>query len=452
MAVFFYYKLCNFARPKKRGAVHRNKFIGDFAVFLLRCRQQNIKNKGHSCVATSARFKIMETQNLILFAANLIFIVTSLYAWMLKWFYRPKAYRSAMDNLFPGRFACGLLFLFQIFEIPYLLNVGSANALLYINTFSLLLYPPFMLIICDSYFFPKRIHRKREYYIFIPAAVLVVPLLLQALHIVYLPYMCQQAITAAVYLTFAWYLFLTVRMALKIKNVVKGIDELEFSDSTDFPRHFAEYVMWVPLCVCIIYLVCFVCNDVWVKFARDILLSVVTTCFVFFTLDPWREIVFSLEERIFEEAVETKRKTRMSDSRFEQLKNKLLLLFEEKQIYLTPHLSLDMLLKELTTNRNYICETISRAGYKSFYDMVNSYRVKHAVKLIKENPDIKMIEVAYQCGFSSAASMNKAFTSQGLSTPSQYKDFTPPHWLLSDYISARCCCIFCVCPFQRLAA
>lgn len=378
-----------------------------------------------------ASYKIMETQYLILFAANLTFIITSLYAWMLKWFFRPKAYRTVMNRLFPGRFACGLLFLMQIFEIPYLLNIGSADALLYINTFSLLLYPPFMLIICDSFFFPERIKRKREYAIFIPAAILILPLLMQSMKIIDLSDICSQIITVAVYMTFAWYIFLTIRMAFKINTTVKGIYELEFSDSTDFPHRFAEYVKWIPLYVCIIYLVCFVCNDVWVKFVRDILLSVITTWFVFFTLDPWREIVFSLEERIFEDVAETKRKTRISDTRFEQLKNSLLVLFDEKQIYLTPHLSLDMLLKEISTNRNYICETISRVGYKSFYDMVNSYRVKHAVALIKQNPDIKMVDVAYQCGFSSAASMNKAFTQQGLSTPSRYKGITPPLLILS---------------------
>ena len=48
-------------------------------------------------------------------------------------------------------------------------------------------------------------------------------------------------------------------------------------------------------------------------------------------------------------------------------------------------------------------------------------------KYIKQNPDIKMVDVAYQCGFSSAASMNKAFTQQGLSTPSRYKGITPPY-------------------------
>ena len=143
-----------------------------------------------------------------------------------------------------------------------------------------------------------------------------------------------------------------------------------------------------------------------------------------FTLDPWREIKFVDEERVYEEAIvamEDKTKHRMSDSRFEELKAGLLAQFDYKEIFLTPHLTLDVLLKELSTNRNYLCETISRAGYKSFYDMVNSYRVKYAIGLIKNEPSSKMLDIALRSGFASAASMNKAFTQQGFPSPSQHR-------------------------------
>jgi transcriptional regulator GlxA family with amidase domain len=54
--------------------------------------------------------------------------------------------------------------------------------------------------------------------------------------------------------------------------------------------------------------------------------------------------------------------------------------------------------------------------------MVNSYRVKYAIALIKEEPQIKMVEVAYRSGFASATSMNKAFASQGMAVPSQHRN------------------------------
>lgn len=75
---------------------------------------------------------------------------------------------------------------------------------------------------------------------------------------------------------------------------------------------------------------------------------------------------------------------------------------ETEKIYLSPHLTVEQLLKHLPSNRNYLSETIVRIGYKSFYDMVNSFRVRHAIQMIKDKPDEKMITIAYDCGFSMA--------------------------------------------------
>ena len=66
-------------------------------------------------------------------------------------------------------------------------------------------------------------------------------------------------------------------------------------------------------------------------------------------------------------------------------------------------------------------ETIARCGYKSFYDMVSFYRVKYAVDLIKDDPQLKMADVACRSGFASATSMNKAFASQGLQAPTFHR-------------------------------
>jgi transcriptional regulator GlxA family with amidase domain len=53
--------------------------------------------------------------------------------------------------------------------------------------------------------------------------------------------------------------------------------------------------------------------------------------------------------------------------------------------------------------------------------MVNSYRVKYAIGLIKNEPSSKMLDIALRSGFASAASMNKAFTQQGFPSPSQHR-------------------------------
>ena len=77
----------------------------------------------------------------LLFAANLTFILTNLYGWLLKWFYKPKAYHEDFNQLFPAYRSVGWLYLLQAFELPYLLHVGQPEALLYVNAFALLVYP-----------------------------------------------------------------------------------------------------------------------------------------------------------------------------------------------------------------------------------------------------------------------------------------------------------------------
>ena len=367
----------------------------------------------------------METQTKLFFAATLTFIVVSLFSWIIKWFYRPRAYRDHFEALFPGQFYVGLLFLIQVFELPYLLELGDEKALRYSNAFSLLITPPVMLFICDKFFFPKTKTKFKEFTLFIPAVLHFVIFLLRTFEVFTFSTLGRNIFLTLNFLIFLFFFFLIVRMALKIGKAINAMEMLKFSEESDHSMSFAQYVQWLPTVISVIIAVNYLAQSVWVKFACDIIFSIGTVAFVMFTLDPWREIKFVDEERVYEEAIvamENKSKHRMSDSRYEQLRDNLLALFDEKEIYLTPHLTLEVLLKELSTNRNYLCETISRAGYKSFYDMVNCYRVKYAIGIIKSEPESKMLDVALRSGFASAASMNKAFTQQGFSSPSQHRD------------------------------
>jgi AraC-like DNA-binding protein len=223
---------------------------------------------------------------------------------------------------------------------------------------------------------------------------------------------------------FAWFFYLTIRIALRIGRVIKQIEVFEFSDTQDYTKTFAGYVQWLPTTLCILSLTTYLCHNPWVKFGYDIICIIFTVGFVIFTLDPWREVDFVENKEIVENISQgntEKSKWRMSESRYLALKGNLMELFENKHIYLTPHLTLDMLLKELSTNRNYLCETIARSGFKSFYDIVNSYRITHAINLIETEPEAKMIDIAIRSGFASAASMNKAFTQQGQPSPSKFR-------------------------------
>ena len=88
----------------------------------------------------------VDSSYMIFFSANLAFIVTHLYGWLLKRFFRPEAYREHFHELFPAQRAVGVIYLLQLFELPYLLQIGDRDALLYVNAFALLFFSIQMLI------------------------------------------------------------------------------------------------------------------------------------------------------------------------------------------------------------------------------------------------------------------------------------------------------------------
>ena len=115
---------------------------------------------------------------------------------------------------------------------------------------------------------------------------------------------------------FAWFFYLTIRIALRIGRVIKQIEVFEFSDTQDYTKTFAGYVQWLPTTLCILSLTTYLCNNPWVKFGYDILCIIFTVGFVIFTLDPWREVDFVENKEIVENISQgntEKSKWRMSE-------------------------------------------------------------------------------------------------------------------------------------------
>ena len=362
------------------------------------------------------------TTYLILFAANLSFIVTNLYGWLLKWFYRPKAYREQFHELFPAQRSVGVIYLMQVFEIPYLVQIGDPDALLYVNSFSVLIFSLQMLVMCEGYFFPRAVHRKREYTVFIPGILILLPLFLQAVHLITLPDGYRRWTFIIVSVVFLFYFSLNLQMASRIRRMIKQVNEAAYSDSDDFPVRFARYIQWVPTMICLLMFVNFWFDNAWAKFIRDVIFTVTNIWFCIFTLNPWRKAFSKREEEIIEQMeLPDNVAYRLSDKRSKELCNKLEQLLVKDRIFTEPHITIDMLIQRLGTNSKYITEIIRRSGYQSFYDMICQHRVRHAISLIHQNPDERLHIIADQCGFSSPSSMAKAFQSQGKPAPSSFK-------------------------------
>ncbi len=370
----------------------------------------------------------LNATQLLLFSANLVFIVTHLYGWLLKWFYRPTAYSDNFKEYFPAYREVGMLYLMQVMELPYLLQVCNPDALLYVNAFAVLFYLLQMLVMCEGYFFPSTKRKRRDYLVFLPAVVVIVPLLLQALGFAVLPAGHRPWTFAIVTVVFAGYFTLSVRMALKIGHTVQQVNEASYADKADFPVRVAQYLQWVPTIVCVIMVVNFYADSPVVKALRDVLLTAVSIWFCIYTLNPRRKVFSTQEQEIIgqmEEMEEMEHSDtptfRLSDDRYEELSRHLKELLSDKLIFTEPHITIDTFLQRLGTNANYLAEVIRRNGYHSFYDMICQHRVRHAIALIEQTPGEKLLIIAEKCGFSSPSSMAKAFKQQGQPAPSSFR-------------------------------
>ena len=109
-----------------------------------------------------------------------------------------------------------------------------------------------------------------------------------------------------------------------------------------------------------------------------------------------------------------------SDSRSAQLFNDVVKIMEVKKPYLQDTFGLDDLSRMTKTNRLYLSKAINFHSGRNFNQLVNYYRVKYAVELIKKDSDLRMSEVALMSGFHTTVSFNMAFKLNEHTTPSEY--------------------------------
>lgn len=363
--------------------------------------------------------------SLLFFAINLIFIVTNLCGWILKRFYIPKAYQADFTTLFPAQRLVAALYVMQIFELPYLFHIGSADALFYVNAFSILFFSSMMIILAEGYFFLRYFTKRQLTFFFLPVILVLIPLLLQAIGMISFPQGFQTWMFIAVSALFACYLYLNIRITVKIRKTIHRLDIAEYSSEDDFPVRFARRIQWLPLFICVTMYACFLADSAWVKFARDILFIVVNVWFCMYTLNPWRTAFSSEEQKILEEESDGKitSQSHMSAERYAELSTRIRELMDKEELFKNSHLTLEQLMihMNIETNRSYVSETIGRLGYKSFYDMINRYRLEYAIDYISSHPEEQLKKVALECGFATQYAMNKVFRNYKKGTPSSFK-------------------------------
>ena len=108
----------------------------------------------------------------------------------------------------------------------------------------------------------------------------------------------------------------------------------------------------------------------------------------------------------------------------ESLQDRLIYLLEKKEIFKNPELKLSDVSQLLKTNRTYVSRVVNEELNTNFCELVNSYRVNYAEKLLRislQSNSLSIAEIAEQSGFSSESSFYRVFKNKKGISPGVYK-------------------------------
>lgn len=96
-------------------------------------------------------------------------------------------------------------------------------------------------------------------------------------------------------------------------------------------------------------------------------------------------------------------------------------LMDHEKIYTQSSLKVEQVARMLGTNRTYLSRTIRKEYDKTFPQLIMAYRIEEAKRLLKEDPEMKMNEVALRCGFKNSSVLGKAFREETGTTPLNWR-------------------------------
>lgn len=113
----------------------------------------------------------------------------------------------------------------------------------------------------------------------------------------------------------------------------------------------------------------------------------------------------------------------LTPSQIEKYKRHLVALLETEKPFLNPHVSLSDLSEKLLVSTKHLSQVINQSFNKSFFDLINSYRIQEVQQILKESKDNKLtvLESMYQAGFNSKSSFNSAFKKETGLTPTEFR-------------------------------
>jgi AraC-like DNA-binding protein len=138
-------------------------------------------------------------------------------------------------------------------------------------------------------------------------------------------------------------------------------------------------------------------------------------------------VIFQHNELLVDEAQEKYAKSKLSQEQNQHIKRVLLHVIENNKPYLEGNITLSGLAQEVGCSANHLSQVINSVFAQTFFDFINSYRIKEAKQLLlsEASTDMTILSVALESGFNSKSAFYTAFKKEVGMTPTAYKKSHP---------------------------
>ena len=113
----------------------------------------------------------------------------------------------------------------------------------------------------------------------------------------------------------------------------------------------------------------------------------------------------------------------LSAHRVKEIASDITRLMEKDKLYQEPELTLQVLAEKLGYQAYQVSQAINEGFSKSFYQLVNGYRVEEAKRLLgdERNRNYTLLSVGFEAGFNSKTTFNTVFKKFTGLTPTEYR-------------------------------
>lgn len=113
--------------------------------------------------------------------------------------------------------------------------------------------------------------------------------------------------------------------------------------------------------------------------------------------------------------------SRLAGVDLDAMRKRLEELMEQEELYCEEDLSLEALAERLAVTPHQVSEFFNARLGLSFATYINGYRIRHAQRLLEDEPTRSILSIAYDSGFGAKSTFNLAFQRHCGQSPSEYR-------------------------------